>query len=67
MAKKTFQVSVRFDCVSAENELEAAKIIAGWLKDDADSFIYDVEDEKTKVKVTVALSEEEDAVLPNND
>ena len=68
MANKTFHVSVVFDSVSAENELKAAKIVAGWLKNDATDFIYDVTDEETENKFTVDLSEDdEDAVLPNND
>ena len=68
MAKKTFHVSVSFDTVSAENGLEAAKIVAGWLKNGATDFIYDVTDEETEKKFTVDLSEDdEDAVLPNND
>lgn len=68
MTNKTFHVSVAFDSVSAENELEAAKIVASWLKKDATDFIYDVTDEETEKKFTVDLSEDdEDAVLPNND
>lgn len=68
MEKKTFNVSVSFDSVSAENEFEAAKIVSNWLKNGANDFIYDVVDEETEKKFTVDLSEnDEDAVLPNND
>lgn len=68
MAKKTFTVSVGFDSLLAENELEAAKIVSRWLQSDSTQFIYDVEDEETGKKFTVDLSEDdEDAVLPNND
>lgn len=58
MEKKTFHVSVSFDSVSAKNELEAAKIVAGWLKKDANDFIYEVVDEETEKEFTVDLSEE---------
>ena len=62
----TFTVSVTFDNVDAKNPLEAAKMIAKWLKDDADTMIYDIENELSNDKHTVDLSEDDDdAVLPN--
>lgn len=68
---KSFTVSVTFECVDAKNPLEAAKIVAKWLVEDNDgnafNMVYDVNDEETREKFTVDLSEEdEDAVLPNN-
>ena len=64
--KPTYSVSVTFNVVDAKNPLEAAKTIAKWLKDDADSMVFDIENELTKDKFTVDLSENDaDAVLPN--
>jgi hypothetical protein len=62
---KSFKVTLTFDGITAKNELEAAKKIAKWCKEDSDTFTYDVENEKTKIQFTVDLSEDdEDAVLP---
>lgn len=63
---KTFKVTLTFDAIDAKNVLAAAKKIAKWCKEDADKFVFDVEDESTNEKFTVDLAEEdEDAVLPN--
>ena len=62
---KTFTVSVTFTDMVADNPLEAAKKACKWLLEDndANTMIYDVEDETTKEKFSVDLSEpEEDAV-----
>jgi hypothetical protein len=64
---KTFTVSLTFDSIVAENPLDAAKTIAGWLlaNNGANEMIYDVEDEETSDLYTVDLSEEEgNATLP---
>ena len=55
--------------INANSPLEAAKEIAKWLKEDSDTYIYDVvNDDDANEKFTVDLSEDdEDAVLPNND
>ncbi len=55
--------------ISANSPLEAAKTLAKWLKEDSDTYIYDVvNDDDTQEKFSVDLSEDdEDAVLPNND
>lgn len=64
--KPTYKVSIRFDMIDAKNPLEAAKEIAKWLKEGADSMIFDIEDEATAKKFSVDLSEEdEDAVIEN--
>lgn len=66
---KTYTVSVTFTDMVAKNPLDAAKKACKWLleNEDAKNMIYDVEDEETKEKFTVDLSEEdEDAVLPND-
>lgn len=64
---KSFKVTLTFDAIDAEDVLAAAKKIAKWCKEDADTFIFDVKDEATDEEFTVDLSEEdEDAVLPNN-
>ena len=63
----TYTVSITFNAIDAKTPLEAAKLIAKWLKDDADSMVYDIENELTKGKFTVDLAEnDEDAVLPND-
>ena len=62
---KTFTVSVTFTDMVADNPLDAAKKACKWLLEDndANTMIYDVEDETTKEKFSVDLSEpEEDAV-----
>ena len=62
---KTFTVSVTFTDMVADNPLEAAKKACKWLLEDndANTMIYDVEDETTNEKFSVDLSEpEEDAV-----
>ena len=62
---KTFTVSVTFTDMVADNTLVAAKKACKWLLEDndANTMIYDVEDETTKEKFSVDLSEpEEDAV-----
>ena len=62
---KTFTVSVTFTDMVADNPLEAAKKACKWLLEDndANTMIYDVEDEATHEKFSVDLSEpEEDAV-----
>lgn len=62
----TFDISVRFTDIQAKNPLEAAKEIAKWLLEDANTLVYDVVNEQTKEAFTVDLScEDEDAVLPN--
>lgn len=64
---QTYSVSLTFTDIQADNPLEAAKTILKWLVD-AETMIYDVEDELTGNKFTVDLSEDDDnAVLPNND
>jgi hypothetical protein len=63
---KTFDVSIRFTDIQADNPLEAAKKIAEWLLEDRNCVVYDVIDEQTKEAYTVDLScDDEDAVLPN--
>lgn len=70
--KKSFTVSITFDCVDAKNPLEAAKIVAKWLVEDdgqgnAFDMVYDVSDEITNEKFIVDLDADDDyAVLPNN-
>ena len=62
---KTFTVSVTFTDMVADNPLDAAKKACKWLieDNDANTMVYDVEDETTKEKFSVDLSEpEEDAV-----
>ena len=64
---QTYSISLTFTDISANNPLEAVKKILDWLED-ANTMIYDVEDELTQEKFTVDLSEDDaDAVLPNND
>ena len=69
---KSFTVSITFECVSAKNPLEAAKIVAKWLVEDdgqgnAFDMVYDVSDEITNEKFIVDLDADDDyAVLPNN-
>lgn len=64
---QTYSISLTFTDISANNPLEAVKKILDWLED-ANTMIYDVEDELTGEKFTVDLSEDDaDAVLPNND
>ena len=64
---QTYSVSLSFTDIQADSPLEAAKKIVEWLKD-ANTMIYDVEDELTGNKFTVDLAEDdEDAVLPNED
>ena len=65
---QTYSVSLTFTDIQANNPLEATKKILEWIKEDANTMIYDVVDELTNDKYTVDLSEdEEDAVLPNNE
>ena len=65
---QTYSVSLTFTDIQAKNPLEATKKILKWIEEDANTMIYDVEDELTGNKFTVDLSEDdEDAVLPNND
>lgn len=67
-AKTTFTVSLTFTDIDAKNPLDATKKILKWIEDGGDKMIFDVEDEISKEKFTVDLSEDdEDAVLPNND
>lgn len=67
MNQKTYDVSVTFTDIDAENPLEATKIILKWLEDSADKLIYDVKDTNSNEAFTVDLSEDdENAVLPNN-
>jgi hypothetical protein len=64
---QTYSISLTFTDIQADNPLEAVKKILDWLED-ANTMIYDVEDELTGNKFTVDLSEDDDnAVLPNND
>ena len=63
---QTYSISLTFTDISAKNPLKAVKKILEWLED-ANTMIYDVEDELTGNKFTVDLSEDDDnAVLPNN-
>lgn len=65
---KSYTISVTFTDQQANNPIEAVEDFIKYLKEDADSCIYDVEDEETGEKFTVDMSEEdEDKVLPNND
>ena len=65
---QTYSVSLTFTDIQADNPLEAAKTILKWLVVDAETMVYDVEDELTGNKFTVDLSEDDDeAVLPNDD
>jgi hypothetical protein len=65
---QTYSVSLTFTDIQAKNPLEATKKILKWIEEDANTMIYDVEDELTNEKFTVDLSEDDaDAVLPNND
>lgn len=65
---QTYSVSLTFTDIQAKNPLEATKKILEWIYDDANTMIYDVEDELTGDKFTVDLSEDDDnAVLPNNE
>ena len=64
----TFEVVLRFTDIDAKNPLEASKKILKWIQDDADAMIYEVQNELTKEKWTVDLSEDDDdAVLPDNE
>jgi hypothetical protein len=64
---QTYSISLTFTDIQADNPLEAVKKILDWLED-ANTMIYDVEDELTGEKFTVDLSEDDDnAVLPNDD
>jgi hypothetical protein len=66
--KPTFEIVLRFTDIDADNPLDAAKKILEWIKDDASSMIYEVNNEITNEKWTVDLSEDDDdAVLPNNE
>lgn len=66
MANYTVTLEIQ---ISANSPLEATKTLAKWLKEDSDTYIYDVvNDDDANEKFTVDLSEDdEDAVLPNND
>ena len=65
---KSYTISVTFTDQQANNPIEAVENFIKYLKEDADSYIYDVEDEETGEKFTVDMSEEDDyKVLPNND
>ena len=65
---KTYTISVTFTDQQANNIIEAVENFIEYLKEDANSCIYDVEDEETGEKFTVDMSEDdEDNVLPNND
>jgi hypothetical protein len=66
--KPTFEIVLRFTDIDADNPLDATKKILEWIKDDASSMIYEVNNEITNEKWTVDLSEDDDdAVLPNNE
>ncbi len=66
--KTTYTVSLTFTDIDANNPLEATKKILKWIEDRGNKMIYDVQDELSKDKFTVDLSEEdEDAVLPNKE
>jgi hypothetical protein len=68
MAKTTFSVKLEFTDISANTPQEAVNTILKWIKEGVDDMIFDVQDETTKVKYTVDLSEEEEnQVLSNND
>jgi hypothetical protein len=55
---KTFKVSITFESITANNPLEASKIVAKWLLEEADNFIYDVVDENNiKRSYSVDLSD----------
>lgn len=64
---KTYTISVTFTDQLAENPLQAVENFIKFLKEDANSYIYDVEDEETEEKFTVDMSEDdENKVLSNN-
>lgn len=66
--KETYTVSLTFTDIDSKNPLEAVKKIIGWIKDDGvDHMIFDVTGEISNNKFTVDMSEEEDAVLLNNE
>lgn len=67
--RPSFKVTLTFDGVDGKNPLAVAKIVAKWLKEDADTFTYDIVSEDGTDKAwTVDLSEDdENAVLPNNE
>lgn len=52
---KTFTVSVTFTDMVANNPMEAARKACDWLKEDAESLIYEVTNEKTLKKYTTML------------
>ena len=65
---KTYTISITFTDQQANNPIEAVEKFIEYLKEDANSYIYDVEDEESGEKFTVDMSEDdEDKVLPNND
>ena len=65
---KTYTISITFTDQQAKNPIEAVENFIESLKEDANSCIYDVEDEETGEKFTVDMSEDdENKVLPNND
>lgn len=64
---KTYTISITFTYQQAKNPIEAVENFIEYLKEDANSYIYDVEDEETGEKFTVDMSEgDEDKILPNN-
>lgn len=52
---KTFTVSVKFTDMVANNVMEAARKACEWLKEDAESLIYEVTNETTLEKYETML------------
>ena len=62
MYKIVFEIEL--EETDAANPLEAAKIIASWLEDQASGYLYYVQNDETNEVFSVDLSEDdEDAVL----
>lgn len=65
---KLYTISVSFTDQLANNPIEAVENFIKCLKEDANYLIYDVEDEETRERFTVDMSEDDkDKVLLNND
>ena len=62
-----FTVSLLFECVNAENPLEATKKVAKSIENSTNELIYSVTNEETGEGFTVDLSEKgEHAVSPDD-
>ena len=65
---KTYTISITFTDQQAKNPIEAVENFIEYLKEDANMYIYDVEDEESGERFSVDMSEDdENKVLPNND